>query len=857
MITWDLASGWTLELARAPAGASDARAMPDELTASPVVPASVPGCVHTDLMAAGLIPDPLVERNETLVQWIGECDWRYRCRFTVPAALSAMERVALHCEGLDTVATLSLNGVAIGRAENMHRPHRFDVTGALRAGENELAIEFRSPLAYAREQAERLGERPRAYPLPYNFVRKMACNFGWDWGPTLVTAGVWKPVRLEGWEAARIRQVRPWVRVTMDPGGDTERALHGSVEVHVDLERGRTPSELHLQARLTGRDGDPVAILSEANVCAHDEVVALALEVPSPRLWWPAGYGEQPLYTLSVMLQRGTGENAEVLDGRQLVLGFRDVALDTAADAGGAGFAFVVNGRRIFAKGADWIPDDPFPARVDDVRLRRRLGQAVDAGMNMLRVWGGGLYESDAFYDVCDALGLLVWQDFAFACAAYPEEEPFASEVEAEARANVVRLAPHPSLALWNGNNECLWQHDDNHWEDRLGGLSWGRGFYLQRLPRLAASLDPTRPYWAGSPWSGREDLHPNLDGYGCKHIWDAWNERDYEAYRDKRPRFVAEFGYQSGPTWATLTGAISDRPLAPDSPGMLHHQKQESGNAKLEARLAERFRVPADFDAWLFAGQLNQARALEAGVRHFRALAPHCMGTLVWQLNDCWPVTSWSAIDAGGRPKPSWFALRRAYAPVLLSMEPGDGGLALVLHNDSDRSWHGAVRVRRLAFDGTELAAVTLEVMAEPRSPAVWLTLPAELATPADPAGELVIADAEGLRALHFFAPDKDLRYPPPELSTDLGEDAAAGAANGAHRYRLVVHAHSLLRDLCVFPDRLHPDATVDGALVTLLPGESHTFTIASPAPLTRAALSAPPVLASANALVKSPQTA
>jgi len=854
MITWTLGSGWTLELVR------PAEGTPPELASrSAPIPATVPGCVHTDLLAAGLIPDPLLDENETLVQWVGECDWRYRCRFLAPPSLLAKQRIDLHCEGLDTVATVRVNGAEVGRSRNMHRPHRFDVTDALHPGENEIVIEFASALASAREEAQRLGELPRAYPLPYNFVRKMACNFGWDWGPTLVTAGIYRAIRLEGWSGARIRRVRPWV--TLVPGqADATAAQDGRVELHVDLERAGESVPLHLHAHLCGRGDDPLEVTAETHVCAHDASVALAMEVPSPQLWWPAGHGSQPLYDLTVSIH-GLPEDgaASELHRCQLSVGFRSVALDTAEDAAGAPFTFAVNGRRLFAKGADWIPDDPFPSRVSEARLRERLTQAVRANMNMLRVWGGGLYESDAFYGLCDELGLLVWQDFAFACAAYPEEEPFRAEVEAEAEANVVRLMPHPSLALWNGNNENLWGYWDWGWQPRLTGRSWGRGFYLELLPELVARLDPTRPYWPGSPWSGREDLHPNLDDYGCKHIWDAWNEKDYVVYRQLRPRFVAEFGHQAPATWATLRGALSDDPLTPGSPGMRHHQKAEGGDRKLQARLAEHFVVPQDFDAWLLAAQLNQARALDLGVRHFRALAQHCMGTLVWQLNDCWPVTSWAAIDAGGRPKPLWFALRRAYAPRLLSFEPAAEGtfasspepVALVAHNDSDEPWHEQVRLRRLAFDGTELAAASVEVVAEPRGPAVWLTLPPSLVTPADPRAELLVADGDGLRATAFFARDKELSYPRPELATELVQDRATA---GGYRYLLTVRARSLLRDLCLFPDRLHPAASVDEALVTLLPGETHTFTVASPEPLERAALSARPVLGCANELAAVP---
>jgi len=837
--TLTLTSGWTLELARA------GDATPAHL-AGRTLPAAVPGCVHTDLLAQGLVPDPLIDRNEELVQWIGGCDWRYRCRFTATPELLAHDRVDLHCEGLDTVATVEVNGRVVGRAENMHRPHRFDATAALRPGANEVVVTFTSALTYARAQAERLGERPRAYPLPFNFIRKMACNFGWDWGPTLVTAGIWKPIRLEGWSRARIRGIRTLARVAeaADPAaGDPAAPVAGSVELRVELERSGEPRPVALSLRLDRPDGEGGDATATTAVGPDETEATLRLDAPAVRRWWPRGHGEPSLYDLALTLEDDEGS---VREERALRIGFRSVALDTRPDEAGAAFTLVVNGRAIFAKGADWIPDDPFPSRIGTRRLRTRLQQAADANMNMVRVWGGGLYESDAFYAICDELGLMVWQDFAFACAAYPEEEPFASEVAAEARSNVLRLAPHPSLVLWNGNNENLWGHEDWGWKEALQGRSWGRGFYLDMLPRLLAELDPTRPYWPGSPWSGREDLPPNADGAGCKHIWDAWNEKDYTVYRTYRPRFVAEFGHQAPATYATLRRAIADRPLTPGGPGMLHHQKAAGGNDKLEARLAEHFPVPRAFDAWHFATQLNQARALEVGIRHFRSLAPQCMGALVWQLNDCWPSTSWAAVDVDGRLKPLWFALRRAFAPRLLMLEPHPGGVTLALHNDSDAGWKGEVRVRRLRFDGTEIVAAALPLAVGPRGPTARAALPDSLATPSDPAAELLVAEGGDLRALHFFAPDKVLRYPAARLHTALDRRGEA--------VRLRLEARTLVRDLTVLPDRLHPEATVDDALITLLPGEAHVFTLRIPVDVDPRALAGPPVLTCANDIALAP---
>ncbi|MFI7145396.1 glycoside hydrolase family 2 protein [Nonomuraea sp. NPDC050022] len=746
-------------------------------------PATVPGCVHTDLLAAGLIPDPYLDDNETRLAWVGRTEWRYETEFSWDG--TEHERTDLVCEGLDTVAEIELNGVRVGETANMHRSYWFDVRPALRVGSNRLAVTFRSAGEYAERLKEELGDRPSAYTEPYNFIRKMACNFGWDWGPTLVTAGIWRSIGLHEWSGARLAAVRPVVTVTDGVA---------RVAVHVEIERAvqAVQEELQITATVCGRS---------AMGALPSDTAVLEVEIPQPELWWPRGYGEQPLHELTVTLGDG-------LDSWQRKIGFRTVELDTADDA----FAIMVNGRPIFAKGVNWIPDDCFPARIDRARYAERLAQACEAGVNLMRVWGGGLYESDDFYDLCDELGLLVWQDFPFACAAYSEEEPLRSEVEAEARENVTRLMPHPSLALWCGNNENIWGFFDWHWRERLAGRTWGEGYYLDLLPGIVAELDPGRAYWPGSPYSGSMDVHPNDPGHHNIHIWDVWNERDYTAYREYRPRFVSEFGFQGPATYATIKRAIGDEPLAPDSPGMRLHQKAIDGDLKLAAGLKPHFAPPAGFADWHYLTQVNQARAIQLGVEHFRSLWPHCAGTIVWQLNDCWPVTSWSAIDGDGRRKPLFHALRRAYADRLLTVQPRDGGLALVAVNDTDEPWVGGAVAARLGVDGTELRTESFDLEVPPRG---LVTVPLGVGEPADPARELIAVRAGERRALWFFLPDKDL---------DLPEGRCTVTVEGRD---VIVSAHTLVRDLAIFPDQVHPEAEVDDQLITLLPGESHRFTI------------------------------
>ncbi|MFF1272097.1 glycoside hydrolase family 2 protein [Streptomyces marokkonensis] len=747
------------------------------------LPASVPGCVHTDLMAAGLIPDPFLGRNEAEVAWVGRRDWTYETELR--AGPGTYEQTDLVFDGLDTVAEVLLDGRPLGRTRNMHRSYRFDVTGL----SGRLTVRFAS--AYAEAEAVRgtVGERPGAYAEPYQYLRKMACSFGWDWGPTLVTAGIWRPVRLEHWSTARIARVRPLV--TVEDGV-------GRVELAVDVERSRVEAPLTVEAAVGG-------MRARAEIDGTRGTVRL--RVPDARLWWPRGYGEQPLYDLELTLLHGE----DALDTWRRRIGFRTVELDTSADAHGTGFTLAVNGERLFARGVNWIPDDVFPSRVTRERYRRRLEQAAGAGVDLVRVWGGGIYESEDFYDACDELGLLVWQDFPFACAAYPEEQPLRGEVEAEARENVVRLMPHPSLVLWNGNNENLWGFRDWGWEPGLAGDSWGEGYYLGVLPRVVAESDPTRPYTAGSPWSGSWLRHPNDPAHGTHHSWEVWNRSDYADYRLDVPRFVAEFGWQAPPAYATLRRALPGEEPAPDSPGMLHHQKADDGNGKLERGLARHFAVPeGDFDRWHYLTQVNQARAVAAGVEHWRSHWPVCAGTVVWQLNDCWPVTSWAAIDGDGREKPLYHELRRLYADRLLTVRRDGDGLVVAAVNQSAEDWRGALRLRRMSVDGTVIAEAGPVLAAGARSVAVT-EVPAEL-VPSGPE-EFLVADAGRVRALHFPAPDREIPYPRPDFEVALAPDG------------ITVTARTLVRDLLLQADRLDPDARADRGLVTLLPGEEVTI--------------------------------
>lgn len=782
------------------------------------IPAKVPGVVHTDLLAAGLLPNPFLDTNESAQDWVGRQDWTYETMFDWVGQDAYVDLVF---EGLDTFATIKLNGHELGATRNMNRTYRFDATPHLRQGANRLAVTFRSAWAEGEEIAKQVAPRPANYPGPANLMRKMACNFGWDWGPTLVTAGIWKPARLESWTVARLSEVRPTVGLA---GGQ------GKVEIEVAVERLDPDTALTVEAGIGG-------VSAQAEVDPRTGRARLVLLVPEPQLWWPHGLGDQPLYDLSLRLT----SPQDVLDQWTRRVGFRSIRLDTLPDPHGSAFALVVNEVPVWVRGANWIPDDAFLPRVSPERYRARVAQAKAANINLLRVWGGGIYETDAFYEACDEAGLLVWQDFLFACAAYPEEGELPAEIEAEARDNIVRLMPHPSLAIWNGNNENIWGWFDWGWKDPLGDLSWGLGYYLDLLPRLVAELDPARPYWAGSPYSGSMDIHPNDPDHGCNHVWDVWNEKGYEHYADTVPRLASEFGWQAPPSWATLSASVRG-PLAPDSPGVLHHQKATNGNDKLLRGLHGHLPRPSSMEDWHFATQLNQARAIAFAVEHWRSHRPRCMGAIVWQLNDCWPVTSWSAIDSRGGRKPLWYALRRVFAPHLLTIQPRGDGLAVVAINETPLFWRLPVHLRRMRFDGTVLAEHRHWRLCVDRFTAEELPLPKDIATPGDPSRELIVATMGDCTACHYFAEDVDLALPPPGFSATVRPQEGG--------YLVEIEARALLKDLCIFADRLDPEAEAEEMLLTLLPGERRTIAVRSARPLDPAALTTRPVLRCANDL-------
>jgi beta-mannosidase len=613
--------------------------------------ARVPGCIHSDLFRHKRIPDPFWGSNEKELQWIEERDWDYRCRFAAEAKFCDYEHIELVAEGLDTIASLRLNGQNIGWTENMFLEHRFDVKEAIRTGRNILEIRFGSPLLYIRARRKPGDFAEWNDPVGgCSHIRKEQCSFGWDWGPRFATCGVYKPIRLEAWRDNRFESVR--IRQRHEAG-------HIAASIEAQL----------------AREGDQI----RGTVCRNDQVVAeisdLKFEISNPKLWWPNGHGDQALYDVRLELV----QEDKVLDRWSGRIGLRTIVIDRHPDEFGESFQFVVNGRPIFAKGANWIPAHSFVSEVSRSDYDNLLTSAAQAHMNMIRVWGGGIYEMEEFYDLCDEKGLLVWQDFMFACAIYPGGTEFLASVKAEAEYQVKRLANRACLALWCGNNE-IEQMPAQILRTKQRKKAYDDIFY-GILPEAVTRYDGETAYWPSSPHNpeGYKRGHNN-EKAGDSHFWDVWHARQpVKNYEKKLFRFCSEFGMQSfsSPEIAALFCPAEEWNAFGHA--MESHQKNRAGNLIIKDYVSRRYRMATDYPSLAYLSQINQAYCMKVAVEHFRRSMPRTMGALFWQLNDCWPGFSWSSLEFGGHWKALHFAARRFFAPVLVTAHiPGDEWLGI-----------------------------------------------------------------------------------------------------------------------------------------------------------------------------------
>ena len=732
------------------------------------LPAHVPGGVHTDLLAIGRIPDPFAGDNEKRVQWVAESDWEYRRGLTCSPEMVAEDQVWLVCDGLDTLATISLNGVRLGFAENMFRRYRWEVKRLLNEEEeNELVIRFASPLKFV-EEKQAVRRLPGSYEAipggPY--LRKAPSQFGWDWGPQLPPIGIWKDIRLEGYSEARLDEVHL-----------RQEHANGQVIVSAQVmveQWGEAP--LQAMARLTAPDG--VVLEAGAPVSAGSPT-EIRILVDPPQLWWPNGYGEQPLYQVEVSLYNSNSDKAAPLDQRKFQLGLRTIELRQKPDAWGRSFMFVVNGVPVFAKGSNWIPADSFPTRITDEQLEWLVRSAAETHQNMLRVWGGGFYEDEHFYDLCDRYGLLVWQDFIFACSIYPLNDPaFLENVQVEVVENIRRLRHRASLALWCGNNEMEkgwveWAWQDASLKDLKDAYNL---FFHETLPNWCAAEDPDHSYWPSSPSSGTPFEDPDGQHQGDMHFWDVWHKRaPFTAYRNVFPRFMSEFGFQALPPLETVRTYAEPADWNLTSYIMEQHQKNASGNGLIIAQMAENFRLPKDFPALVYLSMVLQSEGIRYGVEHWRRNKERVHGTLYWQLNDCWPVASWSSMDYFGRWKALHYAARRFYAPLLLSIEDHPSGQDVFITSDLSETWEGEIHWSLETLDGDMLNSGKEPVKVAPYESIRVCSLDFSEQLSGDRRRELVFV-AEVLQAgnrlsmqIATFVPTKHLALADPEVTARL----------------------------------------------------------------------------------------
>jgi beta-mannosidase len=788
-----------------------------------VIPATVPGCVHTDLLAAGLIEDPYYRDNELGVMWIGEADWTYRRSFAVDSELLDHERVLLRCKGLDTLATLSINGQRVARTDNMFRTWEYDVKGLLREGENRIEVRFDAPMPYVRAKGQE-----RTLPAwsvgdhkldGGGWIRKEPCNFGWDWGPKLVTCGIWRDIELVAFDTARLRGVH----ILQDHSQEGQVAL----TVRLQAESvGSAPLHARIEVSHAG------ASIAQAEVALVDGVGEALLTIAEPELWWPRGMGDQPLYHVAVQLLDASGQ---ALDADEKRIGLRRLRLVREFDRWGQSFHFEANGVPFFAKGANWIPDDTFATRLTPESYRRSLQDAVDANMNMLRVWGGGLYEADVFYDLCGEMGLCVWQDFIFACATYPTfDRAFMENVAAEAEDNIRRLRHHPSLALWCGNNELEQGLVGDTWTDRtMSWLDYAK-LFDDLLPKLVHRLDPERDYWPSSAHTPIGDRsNANDPRSGDAHLWSVWHGKmPFEWYRTCEHRFNSEFGFQSFPEPKTVYSYTAPQDRNITSYVMEHHQRSGIGNTTIMTYMLDWFRLPTSFESNLWLSQILQGMAIKYAVEHWRRAMPRGMGTLYWQLNDCWPVASWSSVDSLGRWKALQYMARHFYAPLLISgledietaavevhvtsdlLQPCEGQIGWNLTNVAGEVLASGGRPVTIAANGDTLAE-TLDLKAHleqygPRDVLLWLELQ---------------RDAQVIsRNLVTFARPKHLELAEPEIRRTIRD-----AGDGTFRVTLEANKPALWAWL----ELAGTDARFSDNFVHLFPGRPSQIVVTPNAPL------------------------
>ena len=673
------------------------------------LPATVPGTVHTDLLANGRIEDPFYRMNELGLQWIDKKDWEYRTEFSVDDELINKKNQYLVFKGLDTYADIYLNGECIGSADNMFRTWKFDVSGKLKAGDNELRVVLASPTARGLEEMKRYGLR-----LPADndqserggmgqdrvsvYTRKAPYHYGWDWGPRLVASGIWRPVIIEAWSGMKVEDV--YIKQT-----EVTRELATlSADICVKADVGQ---EVEIEITSDGR----VLASGKKSLERGENNVSVPFEVESPRLWWSNGLGEQNLYSFKV---RVTGVEGIVAE-KEVTTGLRSLKLVRKKDQWGESFGFELNGVPVFAKGANIIPNDVFLPRANREVYEKMVSDAANANMNMLRIWGGGIYEDDVFFELCDKYGIMVWHDFMFACAMYPGNKEFLDNVREEAIDNVVRTRNHPCIALWCGNNEnaLAWRHGSP------GGWGWKQQFTKEQqdtvfkayydvfhdlLPRVVSEYMPGCDYWPSSPMAGPEPTQHGLDGTtsGDQHYWGVWHGfRPLESYDEVTTRFCSEYGFQSFPEMSTIRTYALPEDYDINSDVMKSHQRSYIGNGRISDYMKMYYRVPTDLEQFIYMTHVLQGLSTKMAIEAHRRNMPYCMGSLVWQLNDCWPVASWSTTDYYHKWKAAHYVMRDCFKEIIVAPKWRNDSMLVYVVSDRLQPVEAELSVDVMDFSG------------------------------------------------------------------------------------------------------------------------------------------------------------
>ncbi len=687
-------------------------------------PAFSPGCVHTDLLNNRLIPDPYVGTNEKDLQWIGEKDWIYQTTFDVDKKTLAMKNIELDFKGLDTYADVSLNGTKILSADNMFREWQVDCKNLLKENGNLLSIHFKNVFTENLPKYNNAPYRLQSFDnndqadIKINmYSRKAGFHFGWDWGPRLITCGIYKPIFLVAWNDIKLNDVQ----IIQKDVSSKNAAVYSNMEISSDKNQNAT-AEVMVNGRVLTRK---VIQLVKGN-----NTVPLNFDLKNPRLWWPNGLGEQYLYRFRYTISSNTE------DSKEYRIGIRSIEVVREKDSTGTSFYLKVNGVPVFAKGANYIPQDNFQNRVTPERYLHIIKSAADANMNILRVWGGGIYENDIFYDLCDKYGILVWQEFMFACGMYPSDEHYIDNIKHEVIDNVKRIRNHACLAIYCGNNENEiswfqwgWKQMYNEDIQKKYEADYKKIFY-EAIPTTLKEVDNTRYYHPSSPSGGFDNFSYND---GDAHYWGVWHGKEpFESFNTNIARFMSEYGFQSYPEMSTIEKFAKPEEIQLHSEVMLAHQRcmadarkdKEYGNRLIQTYMERQFKQPKNFESYVYVSQVLQAEGIKRAILAHRRNMPKCMGTMYWQIDDCWPVASWSSIDYYGNWKALHYYVKRFYEPVIIDQEQKDNALDFYIISDKLEPLQAELKIDVYNFDGTEVYAKSVPVVVEANKSRIYLSI-------------------------------------------------------------------------------------------------------------------------------------